>query len=288
MDDLQRYLFDRQGFLRIPGILSPDEVATLAAAVDRLHDRVERGFDSWPERRGWRKCVGRFDAESGVYVYGKTGYGNTWVIEDMWNADPAFLLLLGHAPTLDIVSATVRGRVNVNNSEVRVRFPGNSTGAHMGGPIDGKYAYRYDHRGFDCMMTRMIYFLHDVGPDDGPFSVVPGTHKSAFPPPSSPRPEDEPGAVAVTARAGDGVYFTEALRHGGFENRSARPRRTIHVGYGPAWMRAQLVGTMDEPQFILPRTWDSMRPDQQALFSPWPEELRPAKASGRALSLMAG
>ncbi|MBA3685314.1 MAG: phytanoyl-CoA dioxygenase family protein [Planctomycetes bacterium] len=287
MDDRQRYLFDLNGFLHIPALLASDQASALLAASERLERRVAGRWPVLPHRRGWMGMEGRVDPDDGIYIYGGGGPGGTWVVEDFWNADPTFHLLLDHAPTLAITRATIRGRVTVNNAELRVRYPGNHTGAHMGGPIDAKYAYRHDARGFDCMMTRMIYLLHDVGPDDGPFCVVPGSHKAAYPPPGAALPEEEPGMIAITGKAGDAIYFTEALRHGGFVNRGSRTRRTLHVGYGPAWLRSQHFGSMDEPQVVGERAWAALTGAQRELFLPLPEGDRPLPATPRAEALAA-
>ena len=49
-------------------------------------------------------------------------------------------------------------------------------------------------------MVRMIYFLHDVSADQGPFCVVPGSHKSNFPSPYRCGPDEEPGMVGSLSK----------------------------------------------------------------------------------------
>src|SRR5262249_14545402 len=109
-----------------------------------------------------------------------------------------------------------------------------------------KYRYNVLAGEIDCMMVRMVYFLHDVGLDDGPICFVPGSHKSAFEVPVKTSVDDEPGAVGIACKAGDAVLFTEACRHGGFVNRGEKARYTLHVGYGPWFLRSQNIATMDE------------------------------------------
>ena len=124
------------------------------------------------------------------------------------------------------------------------------------------------------MMVRMVYFVHDVGPDDGPFCVVPATHKSNMVSPYPGRnPDEEPGMIGLTVNAGDAILFTENLRHGGFTNRSDRTRKTIHVGYGPFWMKSQNIATMDEDQYLMPDTYARYSPEQRQLFRGWPTTL---------------
>ena len=192
------------------------------------------------------------------------------MIEDFWNADAAFHFLIDHEKTMNYISQIVQERATINNSEIRIRYSGNATGAHMGGPMGTKYRYSFVGGKIDCMMVRMVYFVHDVGPGEGAFSVVPGTHKSNFPPPYYCAPDDEPGMIGLEVQAGDAILFTENLRHGGLINHSRQTRKTIHVGYGPAWMMSQNIATADELPHITQSTRDQLSQEQNNLFRAWP------------------
>ena len=120
------------------------------------------------------------------------------------------------------------------------------------------------------MMVRMVYFVHDVSNEEGAFCVVPGTHKGNLPAPYGNNPDEEPGMIGLEVKAGDAIFFTEALRHGGLTNRSERTRKTIHVGYGPNWMMSQNIATMDEPQHLTEATRARFSVEQQDLLRPWP------------------
>ena len=85
------------------------------------------------------------------------------IIEDFFNGDSAFDMLVDHAPTMNYIRAIVPERPTINNSEIRIRYPGNQTHSHLGGPVASKYRYSYTGQGISCMMVRMIYFVHDVG-----------------------------------------------------------------------------------------------------------------------------
>ena len=103
----------------------------------------------------------------------------------------------------------VQDRPTINNSEIRLRYPGNRSGSHQPGgqatgPPTGKYQYQMSNGGIDCKMVRtdrlktlragcrppppalpdparpslkvrMIYFVADVTDADGSFCVVPGS-----------------------------------------------------------------------------------------------------------------
>jgi ectoine hydroxylase-related dioxygenase (phytanoyl-CoA dioxygenase family) len=120
------------------------------------------------------------------------------------------------------------------------------------------------------LVAGVVYFVRDVGPDDGPFCVVPATHKSNFPTPYGTNDSDvEPGMIGLPVKAGDAILFTEHLRHGGKSIRSGKTRNTLHIGYGPYWMKSQNIATMDEQQHIRPETLARYNEAQRLLFRSW-------------------
>ncbi len=267
MNDIQKYEFDRLGYLVIPNFLTDAEVTSLAAAIDAAEEDALAQLDRPPDKISAFGLKYRHNADKGYFVSGAREEGNTLVIEEFFNIDPAFDVLVNHAPTMAYIHAVVKERPTINNSEIRIRYPGNQTGTHMGGPVSWKHLYAYTPRGIDCMMVRMVYFLHDVGPGQGEFCVVPATHKSNMPSPyEGSDPDKEPGMIGLSVKTGDAILFTENLRHGGLTNHSQQTRKTLHVGYGPFWMKSQNHSTMDEEPYILPRTFARYSNEQRLLF----------------------
>jgi hypothetical protein len=268
--DIEKYEFDRLGYLVLPGLLAAADVARLARAMDELEAHALVRVAQPPRKKSVWGQEYHVNAEKGYHVSGERQEGSTLIIEDFFNADPAFDLLVNHARTMGYIHGIVQERPTINNSEVRIRYQGNQSGTHMGGPISGKYRYSFNAKGIDCMMVRMVYFVHDVGPEDGPFCVVPATHKSSLVSPYGTHDADvEPGMLSLPVKAGDAILFTENLRHGGRTIRSGRTRKTLHVGYGPFWMKSQNIATMDEEQNIRPATLARYTPEQKALFRSW-------------------
>jgi len=267
MNNIEEYEFDRLGYLVIPNFLRPAELTRLAAAVDAAEADALAQVERPPDKISAYGLQYRHNAEKGYFVSGRREDGNTLVIEEFFNIDPAFDMLVDHAPTMAYIQAIVKERPTINNSEIRIRYPGNQTGSHMGGPVAWKHQYAYSARGIDCMMVRMIYCLHDVGAGQGEFCVVPATHKSNMASPyEGKNPDKEPGMIGLPVKAGDAILFTENLRHGGLTNCSRQTRKTLHVGYGPFWMKSQNHSTMDEEPYILPSTFARYSEAQRLLF----------------------
>ena len=267
MNDIEIYEFDRLGYLVIPNFLTEAEVTSLAAAIDAAEEDALAQADRPPDKISAIGLEYRHDAERGYYASGAREEGNTLIIEDFYNADPVFDILIDHPPTMKYIRAIIKERPTINNSEIRIRYPGNQTGSHMGGPVGRKHRYYYSSQGIDCMMVRMVYFVHDVNPGQGEFCVVPATHKSNMRSPyKGTDPDTEPGMIGLPVKAGDAILFTENLRHGGFTNQSKQTRKTLHVGYGPFWMKSQNHSTMDEEPNVLPSAFARWNDAQRLLF----------------------
>jgi ectoine hydroxylase-related dioxygenase (phytanoyl-CoA dioxygenase family) len=273
MNDTERYEFDRQGFLIIRDMLSPSEVEPLAAAVDALESDALKHVDQPPRKALFWGGESHFNEAGGYYVHGSNAEGKTLIVEDFWNSDPAFDFLVNHPRTMEYIRAAVQPRSTINNSEIRIRYKGNQSGSHGGSRKENqKYSYGVNQNGIDCMMVRMIYFIHDVSNKQGAFSVTPGSHKTNFPCPYENNPDVEPGMIGLEVNSGDAIFFTEHLRHGGLTNRSNQVRKTIHVGYGPYWMMSQNISTMDEPPYLKDETRARYTPEQNEFFRAWPAQ----------------
>ena len=272
MNEIERYEFDRQGFLVIDNMITPAQVASLAAAVDALEEHAVARLDAPPRKRSPWGAEYHREPDLGYHVHGARAEQSTVIIEDFWNADPAFDVLIGHQPTMKYVNSVIQGRPTINNSEIRIRYRGNQSTNHGGTrAANGKYRYLVNQHGIDCMMVRMVYFLHDVSRERGAFCVIPGTHKGNFDCPHDTNdPDREPGVVGLEVKAGDAIFFTEALRHGGLTNRSTQVRKTLHVGYGPHFMMSQNIATMDEPPYLTDATRARLTAAQLDLFRPYP------------------
>jgi ectoine hydroxylase-related dioxygenase (phytanoyl-CoA dioxygenase family) len=90
--------------------------------------------------------------------------------------------------------------------------------------------------------VNILVALTDIGPEDGPTMVIPGSHKSNFAHPLAgdygrgDRMDTLPGALPVLLKAGDALLFVDALMHGGSSRIATVGERRITIfRYGPSW-----------------------------------------------------
>ncbi len=282
MDDRERYHFDLNGFLHVKGILSPQEVEQVLEAMEALEDRFVSSVNAHPRYHSLQfKMDYHYDPELGTSTYEANhgGGGPQYIVDDFLNADPAFDLFVGHPKTMAYVRELTESPFKIMSSELRYRHRGNITGSHMGGPIDRRNRYTFvtdptpnldgkTLRHFDLLAVRVLYALHDVPIENGPLCVVPGSHKSNFRSPYGNDPVQEPGMVPLPMEAGDALFFTENLRHGGYPNVSERVRKTVHICFTPAWVGSQSPAHWNGDVFVTPDAWSRYTDEQRALLPP--------------------
>ena len=169
MNKTEQYEFDRVGYIVIPNFLTDAEVRSLSTAVDAAEEDALAQVDRPPDRISAYGLEYRHNRVKGYFVSGAGGEGNSLLIDEFFNMDSAFDILVNHAPTMAYIRAIIQERPTINNSELRIRYPGNQTASHCGGPVGLKLRYDYNALGINCMMVRMVYFVHDVEPGDGEF-----------------------------------------------------------------------------------------------------------------------
>lgn len=78
-----------------------------------------------------------------------------------------------------------------------------------------------DEKGFAVFNS--IWMLDDFTPDNGPTRAVPGSHHSGQLPPAS-----HPDEKIILGQAGDVILMNAHCWHGGTDNRTDHPRRSLH------------------------------------------------------------
>lgn len=237
MRDEDRYLFDIQGYLTVPNALSSATVEELNEAIDELVDG-EMSREETTHR--WSGLLPR---------------------------SRVFLNLIDNPPVLPFLEKLLGPRLRLDHEYTDVIRSGlGPIGARLHGgaaPFDpAQYYWSSDGRLHSGLLV-VAYNLKDVGPEDGGFACVPGSHKAAFPFPEEWKELTDlhPCVRQVTGPAGTAIIFTEALTHGTLPWRGGDERRTVFYKYSPeplAWSR----------RYYVPDDYPDLTERQRSLLRP--------------------
>lgn len=227
LDDDQRAALDRDGFLPLPDVLTPDEVRA-------VNDRTARLLAEEGDR-------------AGLEVHQEAGAAR---LADLVNKDPLFTRFFTEPRVLAAVRH-VLGDFRLSSLNSRAALPGH-----------GRQAL---HADLDLVTAdgvfrgcNTLWMLDDFTARNGATRIVPGSHRLGVLPrdtmadPADPHPDER----LVTGRAGTVVVFNAHAWHGGTANRGDRPRRALHGFFAARDLPQQL----DQQAYLRPETWHRLTP----------------------------
>jgi ectoine hydroxylase-related dioxygenase (phytanoyl-CoA dioxygenase family) len=205
----ERFLFDNQGYLHLRNALTPAEVETYLAWVEQAALTDVRALN-----------------EDEALLAHQLNRPLSRVID----ADPRFARFLDHPVIAPYLQAFLGDEYRHIDNDLYFTYPG-----YRGGDWHrGVQAHPTGHvlsGEFHCPMIKVFYCLTDVGPQQGAFVVIPGSHKSNYA--IDEKRLDLPGQhVFDQIQAGDCILFNEALIHNGRPNPSQQIRKTIIMNFG--------------------------------------------------------
>ena len=234
VSDLDRYLFDLQGYLVLRGAVARDHVARMNGVIDALPPMEPGDWFGYVHRE-------KFEASRGI------------AYQQVYEAGEPFEELVDHPSWIEKVKTFVggAGTHDYNNGElfidenfVSIRGPGGAIGLHSGGnhPVK-RTQYRYHAGDFMCGQINILLALTDIGPGDGATMVIPASHKANLEHPQfatqrigeGASVDGVEGAIEVHLAAGDAILFVDALSHGSARRVNSGDRRIVVYRYGPAW-----------------------------------------------------
>lgn len=218
--DRCREEFWDNGFLVLPGVLSPEECARYIKIMDRLDETVTVGARGRPRQPGDRL-----------------------ELRSLVKKEPAFLELVDRPDVLTILAYLLGYNIQLGNSHAFIR-PGyeEDTDATRQGlfgwhrdlmrtaaPVNGRYPH---------LATRVGYFFTPADkPRMGSLYLVPGSHRVAGRPAWN-RATDKPyGMYELLIEAGSAVLFDNRLWHATAPNYSSVARKNLYMEYAQRWMR---------------------------------------------------
>jgi ectoine hydroxylase-related dioxygenase (phytanoyl-CoA dioxygenase family) len=211
----QRRFFAANGYLVLPGVLPPAELAAVHRAADEAEAR-------------WRADPGLPGTRIPEFLE----------IAAVMELHSLLFDLVEHPRIFPLVREALGPDVALIDHAYYITPPG--------GRIDGtawhtdvRTRLRGVHHAGSTMMVRAMIALTDIAPDGGATLVLPGSHlqpdDSAIPAPATP--EDVPGAVPLACTAGSAYFFNGNLLHAPANNRGTVTRRVLLYNYGHKWMR---------------------------------------------------
>ena len=271
LPEMDRYLFDLNGFVVIRGALSTAQVDACNATLDTMTG-LEPG--------GW---AGR------VHAHHFTGAHEGLNLQQIYEGGPAFEALIDHPAWMhhvlhflgtDVPSFdTAHGPAFIDECFASIRGPGQAIGLHSGGQDRvTRCQFRYHDGRFHCGQVNVLIPFTPFGPGDGATMVIPGSHKSNVKHPQfdaaamaahATSVDGVAGAVEVHMEPGDALLFVDAIMHGSAARVNAGERRMAVYRYGPSW------GFFRHPYRPSEELLARLTPERRALVMPHGEPLMP-------------
>jgi hypothetical protein len=233
--DLEIYLFDLNGYLRLERALPEADILGLNTSID--HFPVLKPGD-------WHG-----------FIHGHTyGTKDGMNYQQIYEGGDCFERLIDHPSWIEKVKHFVGGEntfddhhgpLFIDENFLNFREPGEAIGLHSGGyPPIMRNSFRYHGGRFMCSQINILLALTDIEPGDGGTMVIPGSHKSNFQHPQTKDHAMKPagasvegteGAIEIFMRAGDALLFVDGLAHGSAKRINEGTRRVVVYRYGPSW-----------------------------------------------------
>ena len=196
-----RRQLEEQGYLTLPGLMSPQLLEGLRERVEELF--AEEGAGSGSE----------FKQEPGARR-----------LANLVNKGRIFEDVIVTPDVLEAVACVLGPRYKLSSLNVRSANPYSDCDQ----PLHCDSGAIPDDLGYS--VCNSVWMLDDFTPDNGATRMVPGSHLwRKLPPPEMFEPH--PQQQLVTGKAGTVVIMNAHMWHGGTANRTGQPRRAMHVYY---------------------------------------------------------
>eukprot|EP00457_Paulinella_chromatophora_P002633 gb/GEZN01002638.1/.p1 GENE.gb/GEZN01002638.1/~~gb/GEZN01002638.1/.p1 ORF type:complete len:352 (+),score=42.20 gb/GEZN01002638.1/:213-1268(+) len=237
----QRFLFDLNGFLHVPSVLSAEKVRQMNEAIDRSVDRMKERAQ--PALRNTKKGSA-MDAPKNRKDLGGLLQGNDGHL---------FRALLAHPSLVPYLTAMCGEGYRLDHQPMAISQESDSEGFHLhGGPMlacpasdhhlmNPELQYRCVNGTMWNSLIAMSVQLCDTGPGDGGLCLLRGSHKLNFAVPDAMThglagSGFQEHVYQPSSRAGDVLFFTEATVHGALPWKALHPRRLVIFRFAPANM----------------------------------------------------
>jgi len=206
LDAQQMKFYQDNGYIHVPGLLTPEEAAECRAACHSLAEQLGENDATWASVRDPSLRITH--------------------CHDVQFRAAIFSRLIVHPRMTGVAQALIGPNVQLHHTKMFIKPP------EKGSPFPMHQDYPYFPHEKHSMIAAIVHF--DDAPDEkGCLRVVPGSHKLG---PLEPVGDDHhlpqyplEAATPVPAKAGDAIFMSYLLVHGSGVNRSQEPRTTILV-----------------------------------------------------------
>ena len=232
-DAAERWAFDTHGFLLVEDIMD-----------DAWADAAQAGIDANLDRMMYRGAgaddgdVTLADIPGAPTISGTGRPDLKGLFQLPAPHNEPFLKMLAHPAVVQRLNWMIGAGYRVTQNTALCHVKGSSGQMlHSGNTnptVIVKHYEMVNGRVHTKSGINVAWQLTDVGPGDGGFVVIPGSHKSCYPLPHSVRTCNERAPIRhVPMRAGSVVFFLGGtVCHGAYRWESETPRRTALFTYG--------------------------------------------------------
>jgi hypothetical protein len=197
----QKRQLDEEGWLALPGLMSPQFLSALRTRVEELFQQEGAAAGS------------EFKMEPGARR-----------LANLVNKGRVFEDVILTPEVLECMAQVLGERFKLSSLNVRSADPHSDSGQ----PLHADSGALADSEGF--WVANSVWMLDDFTPENGATRFVPGSHRwGRVPPPDFY--QEHPEERLVMGEAGTVVVMNAHMWHGGTANRTAAPRRAMHVYY---------------------------------------------------------
>ncbi|HIG57746.1 MAG TPA: hypothetical protein EYG11_02195 [Candidatus Latescibacteria bacterium] len=240
----QDYLFDLQGYLILKNAIAPEDLNAMNQWVDGHQDYIEKPGDR--ENTRWTGGVE-------THSYSKEDGVN---FQNIVAGGPVFEKLIDYPAWFGLAKKYINYDINglsIHENFLNVRGPGGHLFIHCGGHAPLCYLTFRHHNTGEWMVGQInvLIALQDIGPGDGATVLVPGSHKATEIHPrlvvdgrgvtsrNDTAAEGALGMQEMHLKAGDALFFTDAITHGSAERKNDGHRRVVVYRYSPRFIRSR-------------------------------------------------
>jgi hypothetical protein len=268
------YLFELNGYLIVKGAVAAPDLAEMNRWAENHWDYLDK------KRRSATDSDGEWIGQVETHTYSNADGIN---FQNIIEAGPVFERHIDHPAWIEHVRRWINPHngLSIHENLLNLRGAGGYIGIHCGGHIPCSYmTFRQANTGeWMVGQINVITALEDIGPGDGPTTIIPGSHKASIPHPKLAGDQktyrsDEAAGVALGMRelyleAGDTLLFTDTITHGSAERKNDGYRRMVLYRYSPRWIRSRF-HYVPSPELLARLT-----PERRQIIDPIPARRSP-------------